>query len=149
MILTIATLSGCRRDIYGCTDPSAYNYNPNANVNNGTCVGIIYGCTDPNASNYNPNANTSSGTCTYTGNVTFWFGSNMPNATVTINGQSATITQYYPSGAPSCNAVGCANFTLPVGTYSYKATSSLYTWGYSNTLYATVTANGCATYELQ
>jgi hypothetical protein len=119
----IISLSGCQKDIYGCTDPYAYNYNRGANISNGSC--------------------------TYYGDVTFWFGSNMANATVTINGQSAVITQYYPNGAPSCNAVGCANFTLPVGTYAYTATSSQYTWGYTTPIYATVTANGCATYLLQ
>ena len=25
-------------DVYGCTDSSASNYNPNATINNGTCV---------------------------------------------------------------------------------------------------------------
>jgi len=35
---------------YGCTDPDAVNYDPNATTDNGTCV--YYGCTDPNALNY-------------------------------------------------------------------------------------------------
>lgn len=121
--LIITAMSGCRKDVYGCTDPYAYNYNSAANLSNGSCV--------------------------YYGNVTFWFASNMANATVTINGQSATITQYYPSGAPTCNAVGCANFTLPAGTYTYTAVSSQYTWGITTPAYATVTANGCNTYQLQ
>ena len=47
----------------GCTDPSAYNYDPNAVTNDGSCV--YQGCMDPNANNYNPNA-TISGSCTYT-----------------------------------------------------------------------------------
>ena len=35
-----------------------FNYNPNANTDNGSCVPFIYGCTDPNAENYNADANT-------------------------------------------------------------------------------------------
>ena len=73
---------------FGCTDSSAFNYDPNANVDNGgcipviigcmipgsfnynaqantsgPCVPIIYGCTSPIAFNYNPQANTDDGSC--------------------------------------------------------------------------------------
>ena len=34
-------------DILGCTNIEALNYNPNANIDDGTC--IILGCTDENA----------------------------------------------------------------------------------------------------
>ena len=30
----------------GCTDPLAFNYEPDANQNNGTCIALSYGCTD-------------------------------------------------------------------------------------------------------
>jgi len=73
---------------FGCTDPLAFNYDPNANVDNGgcipvivgcmipgsfnynaqantpgNCIPIVYGCTSPIALNYNPNANTDDGSC--------------------------------------------------------------------------------------
>jgi len=48
----------------GCTDPNASNYDPNATLDDGSC--IYPGCTDPNAANYNPNAFPDDGTCTYT-----------------------------------------------------------------------------------
>ena len=52
-------------DIFGCMDPSAMNYNPDANVDNGTCEYEIFGCTDQSAMNYNPDANVDNGTCEY------------------------------------------------------------------------------------
>lgn len=53
-------------DVYGCTDPEALNYNPNATIDDGSCrYPIIYGCTDPEATNYNPDAEVDDGTCVY------------------------------------------------------------------------------------
>ena len=57
----------------GCTDPTAFNYNPLANLDDSSCVPFIYGCIDslnvvsgfPNV-NYNPLANTDDGSCTDT-----------------------------------------------------------------------------------
>ncbi len=54
--------------IVGCTDPSASNYNPNANTDNGSCrypIVTIRGCTDPAALNYNPSATINNGSCSY------------------------------------------------------------------------------------
>ena len=75
----------------GCTDPTAYNYNANANVDNGTCLysgggstdpdaclcgdgsysitccppDPVGGCTDPNATNFKSFANFDDGSCEY------------------------------------------------------------------------------------
>jgi len=75
--------------IIGCTDPEAENYNPDAEVDNGTCnypcdpcegeclcpdgtyssecctPDPQSGCTDPLANNYNPNASLDDGSCDY------------------------------------------------------------------------------------
>jgi hypothetical protein len=40
-----------------------WNYNPLANVDNGSCEPFVYGCTDPLAYNYNPLANTTDNSC--------------------------------------------------------------------------------------
>lgn len=53
-------------DVPGCTDPSAFNYNPSATLNDGTCIAKIFGCTNINALNYNPRANTEDGSCIFT-----------------------------------------------------------------------------------
>ena len=45
----------------GCTYPNAINYDPNATVENGSCLWT--GCTDPAMQNYQPLANLDDGTC--------------------------------------------------------------------------------------
>ena len=52
--------------VLGCTDPSANNYDPLANTDDGSCTYTVLGCTDPSAINYDPLANTDDGSCTYT-----------------------------------------------------------------------------------
>lgn len=49
----------------GCVDPSAINYNPSANSNDGSCQYAVYGCTDFSACNYNPSATIDDYTCLY------------------------------------------------------------------------------------
>ena len=55
----------CTYDIYGCTDEDANNFNPDANVDDGSCTYDIFGCTDPEANNYDSTANVDDGSCTY------------------------------------------------------------------------------------
>ncbi len=73
-------LEECSSDcpIYGCTDQSACNYNPEATFSNGTCnfgnqvcvnpcdeSSCLYGCTDESACNYNPEATIDDDSCYY------------------------------------------------------------------------------------
>ena len=57
-------------DTWGCTNPSAVNYDPVVNANNGSCDydsdDDIPGCTDAGSCNYNPAANIDDGSCFYT-----------------------------------------------------------------------------------
>ncbi len=48
--------------IYGCTDENALNYNPDAGVNDGSCINIP-GCTNPTSNMYNPAATIDDGSC--------------------------------------------------------------------------------------
>ena len=55
-------------DIYGCTDPAAWNFNPWATIDDGSCLydnGEVYGCTDPVATNYNPDATVDDSSCIF------------------------------------------------------------------------------------
>jgi hypothetical protein len=81
---------------------------------------------------------------TSNGSVVFWIASDLGcgNVKVNLNGGTGYISSYY-STSPSCGASGCANFTLPPGSYSYSASCGSYTW--SGTVNAT--SNGC--YKMQ
>ena len=45
----------------GCTDSLALNFNPNANIDDGSC--LYSGCTDSTACNYNPLATINDSSC--------------------------------------------------------------------------------------
>ena len=49
--------------IPGCTDSTATNYDPSANLDDGSCTYDVYGCTDPNATNYDSLATIDDGSC--------------------------------------------------------------------------------------
>ena len=48
----------CIPTIYGCMNELAFNYNPDATVDDGSCEEVVVGCMDPTSFNYNPEANT-------------------------------------------------------------------------------------------
>jgi len=59
-------LASCGKDITGCTDPLATNYNPDATISDGNCqYPDPEGCTNPNAVNYDPNAVVDDGSCSF------------------------------------------------------------------------------------
>jgi hypothetical protein len=51
--------------IPGCTDSEALNYNPDATVDDGSCIYCVWGCMDPNADNYDIEATCDDGSCLY------------------------------------------------------------------------------------
>ena len=54
-------------DVFGCTDPIALNYNPEATSDDGSCEYTIpiYGCTYYDALNFNPEATFDDGSCLF------------------------------------------------------------------------------------
>ena len=65
----------CVEFVYGCMDETQFNFNPDANTDDGSCVAVVFGCTDESQFNYNPSANTDDGTC-----VAFEYGCTDPTA---------------------------------------------------------------------
>jgi len=59
-----AIYNECRYD--GCTDRDATNYDPRATDDDDSCIFPVLGCTDPTANNYNENADEDDDSCTYT-----------------------------------------------------------------------------------
>jgi hypothetical protein len=76
--LTCQTTYNCCTNISGCTDPEAYNFDPAAGCDDGSCIAVVNGCMDPTAFNYNALANTDDGSCIATvgdlrdGGIVFW-----------------------------------------------------------------------------
>jgi hypothetical protein len=51
-------------EVFGCTDPEAINFNPNATEDDGSCeYEGVAGCTSPTACNFNPDATADDGSC--------------------------------------------------------------------------------------
>ena len=49
----------------GCTDETAFNFDPEALFDDGSCEAVALGCIDPDACNLDPSANTDDGSCLY------------------------------------------------------------------------------------
>ncbi len=62
VVSNLDSLMGIITPFFGCTDPTACNYDSNAVIDNGFCSGLL-GCTDNQASNYNTSATCDDGTC--------------------------------------------------------------------------------------
>ena len=53
----------CVAVVLGCMDDTMFNYNPAANIGDASCIAISLGCIDDQAFNYNASANTDDGSC--------------------------------------------------------------------------------------
>lgn len=64
---TFVLASVCREatyvPVFACMDPAATNYNPEALIDDGSCIYGVEGCTDPVACNYDPAATVDDGSC--------------------------------------------------------------------------------------
>ena len=49
----------------GCTDTEAFNFEPNAINDDGSCVAKVFGCKDSTADNYDDTVNIDDGSCNY------------------------------------------------------------------------------------
>ena len=62
-LIVILMTPSCTEKIPGCTDVGAFNYDSNANTDDGSCISIVLGCTDKEALNFNEDVNTDDGSC--------------------------------------------------------------------------------------
>ena len=72
-----STTARARKGELGCTYPFASNYDPDADVNDGSCTlppGLKYGCTYPNADNFDPKAAFDDGSCSFDGEPSIVWG---------------------------------------------------------------------------
>ena len=53
----------CEVIVLGCLDATAFNFLPEANVDDGGCIPSVYGCLDSLATNYDPLVNRDDGSC--------------------------------------------------------------------------------------
>ncbi|MGC6428479.1 MAG: hypothetical protein ACON4D_02820, partial [Flavobacteriales bacterium] len=113
--------------VAGCTDETAFNYNPEATFDDGSCIPVIEGCTDPFANNYSADANTDNSTCTYCVDgeeVAELPDGVYPDASITVSvstGAWANEIQWYletPGGVEVMSGSGYSNYT------EYTTTSS-------------------------
>jgi len=89
-------------DVYGCMDTGASNYDPNATIDDGSCILCVNGCTDPAADNYNPNATCDDGSCVTAGCMIQGSMNFDPNATT-----PCTVNGLYPNGCCIQYHYGC------------------------------------------
>jgi len=55
----------CEEIVEGCMSVEYYNYNSLANIDDGSCIEFVYGCIDEGACNFDNSANTDEGLCVY------------------------------------------------------------------------------------
>ena len=57
-------------EVLGCTDSTAFNFEPSATDDDGSCISVVEGCTFENAFNYNEEANVNDGSCCFVSGCT-------------------------------------------------------------------------------
>jgi len=127
---------GCVPIIYGCMESLAFNYNPLANTPD-TCIAYAYGCTDPTMFNYDSLANTDDGSC-----IEFVYGctdSTMFNFNPLANAQS-NLTPCIPY-IYGCTDPDMLNYNPQANTEDFSCTPYIYGCTDSTALNYDSTAN--------
>ena len=110
--------------IFGCIDPTACNFNPLADCDDGSCE--MPGCTDPVACNYDLNAACDDGSCTYGGCTDPLVCNFNPLA-----GCDDGTCNYFNMGDITHNFIPCPDTTCTGSEVMYSVTgnqSSTYDW---------------------
>lgn len=101
-------------NILGCTDPNAYNYNSDANINDNSCY-YHPGCTDPSASNYDSGADHDDGSCHY---VAYYDQTSYPYAFQSDTGEGCN----YANETDANGWVGSGYYYCANTSYQYYTT---------------------------
>lgn len=117
--------NGCSGEILGCTDPLAVNYNPDATLDDGSCVydGDIPGCTDPSACNYDPSATVDDGSCLLPLSLEITTDCWGSEVTWQLTDETNTILYSggpYPDSAPNGSGTFVSDFCLEPGCYTFS-----------------------------
>ena len=93
---------------FGCTDPTATNYDLNASDDDGTCAYPVYGCPNPLSDNYDPLANVDDGSCIGPFNV---LPSLIPGCMDANANNYSPIAQYDDGSCqyPPAQVIGCTD----------------------------------------
>ena len=79
--------------IYGCIDDIVYNYDSNANTDDGSCE--YRGCTDGTAINYDANATVDDGSCMAEFITTWEITESSPTITFPLSGSGFNVAIYW------------------------------------------------------
>ena len=154
--------------IYGCTDTTAENYDPNATADDGSCQ-YIYGCTDTAAENYNPDATADDGSCQYScdNTVSLYLSLDCYGGEISwelISDNNVIIDsvgeETYPGGSTSdtmeeggsiqeqeiCLSEGCYTFTI-TDSYGDGLTGSEFSCGIDGGPFSITDENGTILFE--
>jgi hypothetical protein len=118
--------------VEGCMDETAFNYNPDATEDDGSCIEVVLGCTDSGAWNYNPLSNTDDGSCVDScadigqsemsvtmitnGVVSGWYGSS-----INIGDDEFSLGNVYQETVVFCaDLTGCLSVTAGGGIQQYN-----------------------------
>ena len=122
---------------FGCTDPTACNYDAGAGIDNGSCDYSCLGCTIPEACNYNSTATVDDGSCLFNDDCGVCGGDNSSCSGCT----DSTACNFDPSAIlddGSCILDGLP-FTLTILLDNYPGEV---TWAMTDSLGATVASGG-------
>jgi hypothetical protein len=123
--------------VIGCTDSTAFNFNPDATLDDGLCVAVAYGCTDAFAENFDANANTDDESCTYcdagdqfTLNMYDAWGDGWNGGTFTATSDdgysvSTGLTTGDEASELVCLPVGCYEVVVGGGSYDLEIDFSI------------------------
>jgi len=129
--------------IDGCTDETAFNYDPIATVDDGTCIAIVEGCTDSSYAEYNADANFDDLSCltllctddVLSLTLTDSYGDTWNGGYLTINGSDYDQpTEYVGTGTSGeasdiyeicVDLAGCTDVLYTAGSYSTENSWSI------------------------